>query len=173
MITLLFCIMHTFFCCASQNDITMSPIISPLTIRVESQSPPSESSSEDILCNAALQTFERHKSFNSPDIKKYILKILQEDKTSPLIDHQVISVGIIRIQEGNFPVNGTNCLEYINDVIVKATARLIEEQQFNLEYKQRQLQQRFNKKQVIGICSIIASMVSTIVGLCVNYTKTC
>jgi len=145
----------------------------PMRIDIPSDTSSSDSSEEEIICSAAMEAFSRHKKPSVPDIRDHIMSVIVHDKSSPLVDQGRISQGIVRMRSGDMPLGMDHYINYINDVVMKATALAMEEQEKKISLKQQKIESRFNKKQLTAICGVMTTLMSGIVGIVVNYSRKC
>jgi hypothetical protein len=130
-------------------------------------------SSEDILCDAAMEMFARFRRPTVPCIKRHVLDIIKEEQSSPLIDHQRMSENLVRIRSGGFPIDGADSINYINQLVIKATQKALEEQQGLISIKDNKINNRLTRKRAAAICGILSSLSTTIVGLVIHYKGSC
>lgn len=152
------------------NEPIRTPVPAPL--RPNIVLPPSlaeissdDSSCEEIVCNAALETFIKYNGNSSFNLKKHIKEVLQEDKKSPLIDHEKISKNVARLQSSG-PTPIADPLVYIHEVVIKATEKALAEQE-------QIIKSQVSKKLAAVFCASFSSIFSTVVGLIVHYKGSC
>ena len=138
-------------------------------IVVSDHSDSSYSLDEEIVCAAAVEAFDKHRKPSVPCIRKHIQEVIQEEKSSPVNDISRTSRNIARLRSGDFPLDGSDSINYINNIVIKATQKALEEQQKNLQLKQSKIDSRLTKKQTAAICGLLSTIMSGVVAIIVKY----
>lgn len=132
-----------------------------------------EPSDEDVLINAALEVLRKNSLQVPTVVEKYIKKIIQEDKQSPVIDHKRLSMSFYR-HESSQPSSSSSLSEgtlYIHDVLIKASQQALEEQEQVLKEINQKISQRLNKRSVVLIVGAVSAAMTTAASLIVKYKE--
>ena len=127
---------------------------------------------EDILVNAALQVLRKNSLTVPKLVEFYVKKIIDEDKKSPVIDQKRLSLSFYRRDSSYRSLSPSSLSEgtlYINDVLIKASQKALEDQEKVLQDIRKRMKERLNKRSVVILVGSVSAVVTTVASLIVKY----